>query len=650
MQDLGVFGVARRASRARRPGRCDRVAEAASAPARHGRQVDGGGMAMAKTAAADGGDGAAPAAPAGAGRRRDEEDEARGRSAAAHPPGQTDSRRSSPSSARTSPTPPSGPPPLTTGAGRHRRGRVHHAREPDHLEGQGLGDGPRHQGRPGRGRGRHDQGPARPAAGAAVLRREGRGRALGQRPQLAQDEEGGPGRRWSSTAACSQPLGETAQTVEIAAGGGAPRRLARQGRPRGRGRRPHEGAHRRGIRRDADDASRPTSTACSRPSPSPARSGPTRRRRRSSLRVPAERAARAVAARGPLLADPGRRDGRCPALPGRLPLRLHRADAQPLPADGHHAEGPDRHGARPEGDPREAHQPQRPGDRRRQASGPRSWKRLRAQPGLRRGRGRARWPQAGVQRLADMQLSDGGWGWFSGFGEHSSPHTTALVVHGLQVARQNDVALPAGHARARRRLAQELPGRAGPAARERRRARSSRTRSHADDLDALVYMVLADAGVAQRPRCATSSIATAPSSRSTPRRCSAWRWSKQRREGQAGDDPARTSTSTSSRTTRTRRPTCKLPERELLVVLVRQRDRDRRLLPQAAGPHRPQGRAGAAAGEVPAQQPQARHLLEHDARHGRLHRGDGRLPQGQRRGPARHDGRRLRSTARSARR
>ena len=51
---------------------------------------------------------------------------------------------------------------------------------------------------------------------------------------------------------------------------------------------------------------------------------------------------------------------------------------------------------------------------------------------------------AGIQRLSDMQLSDGGWGWFSGFGEYASPHTTALVVHGLQIARQNDVALPEG--------------------------------------------------------------------------------------------------------------------------------------------------------------------------------------------------------------
>ena len=45
----------------------------------------------------------------------------------------------------------------------------------------------------------------------------------------------------------------------------------------------------------------------------------------------------------------------------------------------------------------------------------------------------------GVQALTDMQLSDGGWGWFSGYGEHSSAHLTALVVHGLTVAKANDV-------------------------------------------------------------------------------------------------------------------------------------------------------------------------------------------------------------------
>ena len=52
--------------------------------------------------------------------------------------------------------------------------------------------------------------------------------------------------------------------------------------------------------------------------------------------------------------------------------------------------------------------------------------------------------QDGVQKLTQMQLADGGWGWFSGFGEQSWPHTTAVVVHGLQVAKQNDVALVPG--------------------------------------------------------------------------------------------------------------------------------------------------------------------------------------------------------------
>ncbi len=50
----------------------------------------------------------------------------------------------------------------------------------------------------------------------------------------------------------------------------------------------------------------------------------------------------------------------------------------------------------------------------------------------------------GVRRLTDMQLSDGGWGWFSGRGERSYPHTTATVVRGLLVAQENDVALVSG--------------------------------------------------------------------------------------------------------------------------------------------------------------------------------------------------------------
>lgn len=47
--------------------------------------------------------------------------------------------------------------------------------------------------------------------------------------------------------------------------------------------------------------------------------------------------------------------------------------------------------------------------------------------------------QAGVNKLTDMQNADGGWGWFSGYGERSWPHTTAVVVRGLLIARENDV-------------------------------------------------------------------------------------------------------------------------------------------------------------------------------------------------------------------
>ena len=199
------------------------------------------------------------------------------------------------------------------------------------------------------------------------------------------------------------------------------------------------------------------------------------------------------AAGSPLLADAGRRDGRCPAVPGRLPLRLHRADAQPLPAHRHHAAHPADDEPGPEGHREEAHQPQRPGDRRRQERA-KGWKRFHRNPVFDEAEVQDM-AKAGVQALAGMQLSDGGWGWFSGFGEHSSPHTTAVVVHGLQLAEQNDVAVPPGmlergldwlknyQAEQVRRI-QNAPGKTKP------------WKEHADNLDAFVYMVLVDADVA----------------------------------------------------------------------------------------------------------------------------------------------------------
>jgi uncharacterized protein YfaS (alpha-2-macroglobulin family) len=103
--------------------------------------------------------------------------------------------------------------------------------------------------------------------------------------------------------------------------------------------------------------------------------------------------------------------------------------------------------------------------------------------------------QAGVNALTNMQCSDGGWGWFSGFGERSYPHTTAVVVHGLQVAQQNDVALVPGmldrgiawlkiYQEEQVRQIQNAQGKVKP------------WKDKADALDALIYMVLMDGGVA----------------------------------------------------------------------------------------------------------------------------------------------------------
>jgi uncharacterized protein YfaS (alpha-2-macroglobulin family) len=105
----------------------------------------------------------------------------------------------------------------------------------------------------------------------------------------------------------------------------------------------------------------------------------------------------------------------------------------------------------------------------------------------------AKMARAGLQRLTDMQLSDGGWGWFSGFGEFSSAHTTALVVHGLQVARRNDLAVPPGliergvawlsaYQAKQIQLLDNAESKVQP------------SKPAADDLDAMVFMVLADAG------------------------------------------------------------------------------------------------------------------------------------------------------------
>jgi hypothetical protein len=105
--------------------------------------------------------------------------------------------------------------------------------------------------------------------------------------------------------------------------------------------------------------------------------------------------------------------------------------------------------------------------------------------------------KAGVNRLTEMQLSDGGWGWFSGWGEHSWPHTTAVVVHGLQIAQQNDVALVPGV------LDRGVAWLKNYQVDQIRRLKNwndgkpidpkQPAKQFADNLDALVFMVLVDA-------------------------------------------------------------------------------------------------------------------------------------------------------------
>ncbi len=104
----------------------------------------------------------------------------------------------------------------------------------------------------------------------------------------------------------------------------------------------------------------------------------------------------------------------------------------------------------------------------------------------------------GVKALTEMQISDGGWGWFSGAGERSHPHTTAVVVHGLQIAKANDVALVPGvlergtdwlktyQAEQVQRLKNFV---------EKKDVPNIPKKAHADALDALVYMILNDGGI-----------------------------------------------------------------------------------------------------------------------------------------------------------
>ncbi|MBN2024823.1 MAG: alpha-2-macroglobulin [Pirellulales bacterium] len=102
----------------------------------------------------------------------------------------------------------------------------------------------------------------------------------------------------------------------------------------------------------------------------------------------------------------------------------------------------------------------------------------------------------GVKRLTEMQVSDGGWGWFSGWGERSYPHTTAYVVHGLQIAQRNDVALvPGVLERGVAWLTHYQDEQVQRLENAKFDPKKKPWKDHADNLDAFVHMVLVDAGV-----------------------------------------------------------------------------------------------------------------------------------------------------------
>jgi hypothetical protein len=140
------------------------------------------------------------------------------------------------------------------------------------------------------------------------------------------------------------------------------------------------------------------------------------------------------------------------------------------------------------------------GDDRERAKG---WKRYDANPVFDEAE-LAKIVKDGVARLTEMQLSDGGWGWFSGWGEHSYAHTTAVVVHGLQIAQANDVALVPGMldkgvAWLKRYQDDQVRRLQNYNDKGEVIDKNKPAKRYADNLDALVFMVLTDADVQNGP-------------------------------------------------------------------------------------------------------------------------------------------------------
>ena len=275
---------------------------------------------------------------------------------------------------------------------------------------------------------------------------------------------------------------------------------------------------------------------------------------RSPSRVPAERRVNEIAPGGALLADAGRGHGRCPAVPGRLPLRLHRADAQPLPAHGHHAADPAAHEAGPQGHPARSGPTSTPRRSATTRSGPRAGSASTATPSS--------------TRTRSSNMVDGR---HAGAGRHAAVRRRLGLVLRLRRAL-----LAAHHGRRRPRPA-DRQGRTTsalpPGMLERgvdwlKNYQAEQIRLHQEraDQDHALQGArrqprrpgLHGAGRRRRQpttRCATSSIATARSWRSTPRRCSAWPCTSSSEAEKLAMILQEHRAVSWCRTTRTRRPT-----------------------------------------------------------------------------------------------
>ena len=222
-----------------------------------------------------------------------------------------------------------------------------------------------------------------------------------------------------------------------------------------------------------------------------------------------------------------------------------------------------------------------------------------------------------------MQNGDGGWGWFSAWGEHSYPHTTAVVVHGLLVAKDNGADVPDDMLK--RGVAWLKKHEEKEAERIRMwKKRKQDTKQQADAMDALVRRVLGEAGVDHKEMLDFLFRDKVD----LPVYAKCLLGLELHRVERHDDRDAVIHNIEQFLKTDDENQTAYLEprQRRLLVVLVWQRVRGPRLVPETARRREAEEPAGPRTGEIPRQQPQARDLLELDPRHRLLHRGHRRLP------------------------